>query len=589
MNPTPSSFLKWQWLGVTVVCLIFTPLLSPFPTSFLAPLNAKLTDTKFKILGPTPPSDDIAIIAIDDKILSGLEKQKLPRDVMALLIDQTFKMGAQNIGFDILFAYPSEGENPKADLILARTLKKYKDHITLGWFLDNYSNPVRPLPVFTEFVKSEGFLNAQKDLDGSVRTAKYLLKVGNTTEPSMPLATIAQRLGQTPVSLVTDSKSPIWFLGAQDTIPTFSAADILKGTEITIDAKRVSLRGKTIFIGGTAAAEVDQLPTPFDRVMPGVEIQASIADQILRHQIPKESSTTVWLLTLTLSLFLVWGFQSVRMAHFPFLLFGSLIIFIGCDLLAFSQHMFCSTALLYLTTLGSALLNFSYRFYLNNRQKNFLRNAFSKYLAPDVVKMLISKPEALSLGGEKREISTLFCDLRNFTTISEKMEPAQLNQLLNEVFTLLTGIIFKHQGTVDKYIGDALMAFFGAPLEQPDHAFRACEAAKEMVRETAKRKADLKATYGVDIDLGIGINTGVAHVGNMGSAQRFNYSVLGDSVNIASRVEACTKDYHVCILTTQATLDSIAECQRSVPNHRSIAKVVLKGKSVPLELFEVIA
>ncbi|NDG26560.1 MAG: adenylate/guanylate cyclase domain-containing protein, partial [Proteobacteria bacterium] len=248
---------------------------------------------------------------------------------------------------------------------------------------------------------------------------------------------------------------------------------------------------------------------------------------------------------------------------------------------------FCPTALLYANITLVALSTLSGRFYDEFRQRQFLKDAFSKYLAPDVVKILLTHPDSLKLGGEKKEITTLFCDLRDFTALSEKLEPQELTQVLNETFTVLTSVIFKHQGTVDKYIGDALMAFFGAPLEQPDHAYRACMAAQEMVKEFNKKKVDFKKRFGFDLRLGIGINTGVVNVGNMGSEQRFNYTVLGDSVNVASRVESCTKEFGATILTTQATLDAIRKADKSVPQYKAVAKTTLKGKSAPIDLFEI--
>jgi adenylate cyclase len=254
----------------------------------------------------------------------------------------------------------------------------------------------------------------------------------------------------------------------------------------------------------------------------------------------------------------------------------------------FPRGIFCQTALLYANTTLISLSTLSIRFYDEFRQRTFLKNAFAKYLAPDVVQILLANPEGLKLGGEKREITTLFCDLRNFTSISEKLEPTQLNQLLTEVFTVLTKVVFKYQGTVDKYIGDALMAFFGAPLDQKDHAFRACLAAQEMVQQITERKSDFLNKYGVELSVGIGISTGITHVGNMGSEQRFNYSVLGDSVNVAARVETCTKDFGVTILTTQKTIDAISQAQSKKLAYRSVGSTLLRGKSTPTELFEIL-
>jgi adenylate cyclase len=455
--------------------------------------------------------------------------------------------------------------------------------------IQNFEKPELNDTIFSSAVPNQGFANINKDIDGQARKTRFFLRDSKGVYPSLPLALISQRLGKSPDKLVPEVGSPIDYLGPSETIPRYSAIELMQlAGNRSLASENGPLKGKTALIGLTAFGLVDEQVTPFDHAMHGVEIQASIADQIVRQSFPSQPETQTRWVTL------IFSFIFLGLAHF--FRTRQVLILSGTTLLTlywldfhvlFPRGIFCQTALLYANTALIALSTLSSRFYEEFRQRTFLKNAFSKYLAPDVVRSLLSHPEGLKLGGEKKEITTLFCDLRNFTMMSEKLEPTQLNQLLTEVFTVLTEVVFKHQGTVDKYIGDALMAFFGAPLEQKDHALRACLAAQEMVQQIKKRKSEFLNKYGVELSVGIGISTGLAHVGNMGSQQRFNYSVLGDSVNVAARVETCTKDFGVPILTTRKTIDAIAQSESSKLPYRSVGSTVLKGKSTPTELFQI--
>ncbi|MFM8269511.1 MAG: adenylate/guanylate cyclase domain-containing protein, partial [Pseudomonadota bacterium] len=501
------------------------------------------------------------------------------------------------------------------------TLKKYSNQITLSWWshdlcqeecskkvdqksppnpiisgaprgkIPQFENPELNDSLFSKHIQNQGFGNAQKESDGQVRRVDYFMKDSQRVYPSFPLALISQRLGKRPENLVSITQSPIDYLGPKGTIPRFSALELMqKANDRNLASEALDLEGKTVLIGLSAFGLVDEQVSPFDKALHGVEIQAFIADQILRRGFPREPMLLSWAVIFFFSFGLLLLTPILKTKKLIFLFISVLGAGYLIDFhMLFSQGVFCSTSLFYANVSLIAFSTLAGRFYEEYRQRHFLKEAFSKYLAPDVVKILLSKNEMLQLGGQKKEITTLFCDLRNFTQLSERLDPQNLTQILNETFTVLTAVIFKHQGTVDKYIGDALMAFFGAPLDQPDHAYRACLAAKEMVFEFQKKQKEFKERYGFELNLGIGINTGTASVGNMGSEQRFNYTALGDSVNIASRVESCTKEFGVSILTTQATLDSIQKIGLSLPLHHHIASTQLKGKSTPLDLFELVS
>jgi len=581
------TFKSANFLGQLGLLLLLSVLCFPGPHGkWFTPferLEFQLRDLKFRIRGPQKPSGNIAVVAIDDASLKELAQGQWPlrRDITALIIDQVFRLGAENMGIDILF--PDQNlDHPKSNSILAAVLKKHSARIALARTPD-----LTPIPLFSEAVGTMGFVSVFKQWDGLVREVDFFAQMDEKPVPSLPLAVVATRLQKSPQELVQKQGGPIAYLGPRETLPYFSAWELLKLDPASFSPETLPLRGKSVLLGVTATGAYDQIATPFGPVVDGVEVQATVAEQILEGKIPVENNLPVWFTVLGVSLCLLLLVQQLKTSWVIAVLLMSLIGYASMDLLAFSQGFFAPTLLFYLNTLLIGILTLASRFYETTQQKKFLKDAFSKYLAPDVIKILLNQPQSLTLGGERKEITTLFCDLRNFTSISERLEPAQLTQLLNEVFTVLTDVIFKYQGTVDKYIGDALMAFFGAPLEQPDHALRACLAAQEMVREIRKKQSYFKSKYGVDLNLGVGINTGIAHVGNMGSEQRFNYSVLGDSVNIAARVESCTKEYGTTILTTQATLDAISQEARKKLAHRSVAQTLLKGKSASIELFEI--
>ena len=586
----PRSLLGKELGGFVLLALLgiyFFPLASQSPFPVKQKLQYSLTDLKFKWRGPQNPSGDVVVVAFDDKSIASLGKWKSNRQTVALLMDSLIKLGAKNIALDILFSEPEPESQSRADRLLQATFKKYHSQLTLAWAFDSDGNKTLNLPLFSHEVPTQGFINATKDADGVIRRISYHFTDREGIHPSLALAAISQRLQRPSESLVSTSQSSINFYGPTGTLPTYSALDIILAVEDS-SKNTINLKNKTVFVGVTAMGEVDQVATPFESSVPGVEVQATIADRILSNTVPKEPLRLGWVLIMVLS-FGLWAFgKRLSNSQLAFMYGGALMLFSGLDGLAFKLNYHFDTLLFYLNVFFLVLSTYAQRYLQDYRQKTFLRSAFSKYLPPDVVSTLVANPDALKLGGEKKEITILFCDIRQFTQISEKLEPAELNQLLNEVFTLLTEVIFQFQGTVDKYIGDAMMAFFGAPLNQPDHALRACQAALEMRNAIHKKTREFKEAYGVDIALGIGINSGLAHVGNMGSRLRFNYTALGDSVNIASRIEALNQQLGTTILTTEQTLTAIQQLGVPPLASRDMGEHVLKGKSTPLKLFELV-
>ena len=223
-----------------------------------------------------------------------------------------------------------------------------------------------------------------------------------------------------------------------------------------------------------------------------------------------------------------------------------------------------------------------YRYLTEEKEKRVVRNAFQFYLTKSVVDAVLKDTSRLKLGGEKKELTALFSDIRGFTTISERLQPEELVHLLNSYLTPMTDIVFQHEGTLDKYMGDAIMAIFGAPVDQPDHATRACITALDMMARLNELQAKWRAEGLPEVDIGIGLNSGMMVVGNMGSAMRFDYTVMGDNVNLASRLEGINKEYGTNIVISENTL-ALAKNDVYV---RELDAVRVKGKRDPVRIFE---
>jgi adenylate cyclase len=225
-----------------------------------------------------------------------------------------------------------------------------------------------------------------------------------------------------------------------------------------------------------------------------------------------------------------------------------------------------------------------YRVFFEEQEKRKIRGAFQQYVSPEVIRRLLTDPERVR--PRKTEVTVLFSDIRGFTTISEKLDAQELAGLLNAYLTDMTKIIFRHQGTLDKYIGDAVMAIWGAPFDAPDHAAKCCEAAVEMLSKLADLQKDWRARGYPDLDIGIGINTGIASVGNMGSSLRYGYTAMGDSVNLASRLEGLNKEYGTRIVVSESTR---TEIRSEKLLFRELDLIRVKGKLQPVTIFEVLS
>ena len=387
------------------------------------------------------------------------------------------------------------------------------------------------------------------------------------------------------IAIPTDDRGRLLinYMGPVKTFPHYSIHDIING-KIPAD----KLRGKIVLVGVTATAVYDLRVTPFSPVYPGVEIHANVIENILHHNFLIFSSLIRMIDILAIIAFgLAMGLIIPRLRAVWGALTALIIIgvFIAGNLFAFFHfNIWFNLVYPVLTMLAIYLGITIYRYMKEEREKKKIKGAFQYYLTASVINEMLKDPTKLKLGGDKKDLSVLFSDIRGFTTISEKLTPEDLVRLLNEYLTAMTDIVFKYDGLLDKYMGDAIMAVFGAPLDQPDHAHRACMTALEMMSNLHNLQKKWKAEGRPVLDIGIGINTGDMVVGNMGSEMRFDYTVMGDHVNLGSRLEGTNKEYGTNIIISEFTYAVVKESMSC----RELDWVRVKGKIKPVKIYELL-
>jgi adenylate cyclase len=372
------------------------------------------------------------------------------------------------------------------------------------------------------------------------------------------------------------------FYGPRNTFKHFSVADIIDGV-----VPRARLSGKIVFVGASAIGLYDQRRTPFDQSMPGVEIHATAADNILtRRYLARPPELFLGELIALFALGPLVGFVVGRRSRLVgvLLALGVLAALAVTDVLAFREGLLVRSAVLYLEIIVVALASYGLLYFLVFKERKRLRNTMQHYLAPSVLDEMLRDQSKLRLGGEKRELTVLFSDIRSFTTLSESFDAPELVAFLNEYFSPMTDIVLAHLGTFDKYIGDALMAYFGAPQVQPDHAARACRACLDMRDRLGELNAKWHARGLPTISIGLGLSTGPSAFGNMGSTRLFNYTVIGDNVNIASRVEGASKIFGVTI----AVAESTARAAGAEFVFRRLGATFVAGKGDAQTLYELV-
>ncbi len=519
----------------------------------------------------------------------------------------------------------------KRDNIFAKSLENRKT--VLGFVMDTDTHKgMLPDPAVTldnsikgriPFIKPEGYTanleilqasafsggffdNPRLDDDGLYRRAPLLQEYEGMLYESLALALARTALGSPELELIVKSSPDnnnelllewlkigelvipvdeqagilIPYLGRKNSFTYISAIDVLN-----MIAPVDVLTGKIALFGTSAPGLQDLRTTPLQAAFPGVEIHANIIQGILDQSVLHQPGyTSAYEFILLVALGLVLTFLLPVMSPIWGLLASStlLLLLIAGNLLAWSSYqLVLPVATPVLLVIVMFTLHMTYGFFVEARGKRQLARMFGQYVPPELVDEMSMKMEAINLDGEIREMSVLFSDVRNFTTISENMEPKQLTQLINAFLTPITEIIHHQRGTIDKYMGDAVMAFWGAPVEDPGHALHALTAAMDMIQRINDLKPEYDARGWPEIKIGVGVNSGEMNVGNKGSEFRVDYTVVGDAVNLGSRLEGLTKVYGVDIIVGENTRNTIAEFE-----FRELDRVRVKGRDKPVAIYE---
>ena len=376
-----------------------------------------------------------------------------------------------------------------------------------------------------------------------------------------------------------------------DSLPNVAVTQrILKNGHYRVATHRIAkatfFKNKILFLGATAIGIFDMRNTPFDGDFPGVETHANVVDNLLRQDFlrrdVREARVMPWVVLILGVL------MAMALAQFGALA-GMIITAVVLAGVLFADRQFLfgkGIVTSIMLPLGEVFMLYVamtfYKYITEERAKKELRGTFSKYVSPAIVNEILKDPKNLELGGRKERVTIFFSDVRGFTTISEKLDPRALSDLLNSYLTPMTELVFQNRGTLDKYMGDAIMAFFGAPIHYPDHAKYACQCALQSLEKLDQLKTEYRKKRLPLIDIGIGLNTGECSVGNMGSQTVRNYTVMGDAVNLASRLESINKTYGTRIIISEFTHIDVKDdfiC-------REIDRVRVKGKLHPVKIFE---
>ncbi|MBM4167824.1 MAG: CHASE2 domain-containing protein [Ignavibacteria bacterium] len=628
-------------LGISLfIGLIVVSLTHVFRFGLIQDIDFLTIDYRFQQRGAGKDireGGDVVIVKISDEDTKALPGGfPFPRSYYAHVIENLNRAGARVIAIDLTFATEAEGDS------VLRALLEKTDNVVLGvkaatgGTTERYeirSREQRYDNVFYDVNRQVGVVHVPSDRDGAVRRYLPMFNVEDFLTPTLAFAALNRYYGEPPGSTV--SIQPETFVFQDRAIPRYDPTSFMLNyygpvesfryvpfshvidderfwtqDELdieeqlnTFDENTMKLfKDKIVLIGSTMAEERDYhtvpIPNPIDggRLMHGVEIHATaiqnVIDQnFIRHADPTFEMGLIFALAIV-SFFVIHWFKRLRLRHVVLLEIGALVIvvlFMGAvfeyAILSFSNaNTLVSVVNPSLAIILAYVGTIVHQYLAERQQKALIRSVFSHYINPSVVNELIANPEKATLGGDKRELTVFFSDIAGFTSISEQLAPEELVLLLNEYLEEMTRIIFRYEGTLDKYEGDAIMAFWGAPIPQQDHALRTCRAALDMQKRLTVLRTKWKKEGKPAIEVRCGINTGVMIVGNMGGQERFDYTVIGDSVNLASRLEGANKQYGSNIMISEFTHEKI----KNAVTVRELDLIQVKGKTEPVKVFELL-
>lgn len=570
------------WIGLSFVLLGF------FYFGIFGSWQLLISDQLFQ---PTAFTNSIVVLTIDDRSLQSIGRWPWSREVWSDVIKKVAPEAAV-VGLDVTLSEPS---TPLSDELLSQTLATYGKSVVLASeLISSPKSPSTLLEPILQFAKvaQTGVVNVNSDSDGVVRSfnPKFSLSGVDRDHFAQKIAQLFhEKLSSDAkdkfvrISQERDSSSSrIWFAGPPGTVPNYSLTDVLTGM-----VNSSVWKNKMVLIGATAHDLHDEqlTPTSHGQLMSGVEIHANILHTILSDkQLQIEptltsvvTTTTALAFTIILTTALSFRFSTVG------LVLGVFTYLVWC-IFSFDQGVIKQLVYPPLALVIGYIAGTINRYWLTQQQKQYINKALSLYLSPSVMKSVLLHPDKLKLGGDRQTMTVLFSDIAGFTSISEQLKVEKLVQLLNHYLSKMTDLVFQHQGVLDKYIGDAVMAFWGAPLRDPQHALRACMTALAMRTALTTIRSEWKEHGIGNFDMRIGVHTGEMIVGNMGSHNRFDYTIIGDNVNLGSRLEGMNKEYGSSILISQSTYDQVRDSVIT----RELDTVAVKGKHQGVTVYELL-
>jgi adenylate cyclase len=549
-------------------------------------------DRFFRLRGPTATTTPIVIVTIDEDSFDELNLAwPFPRALHGTLLEFIAAGGPRAIGIDLLFPEPSiRGDADDADLAEAVTRAKT---VVLGAAITTMSEGFYqktdvnfPIPAIRKGAAAVAPINLNKDSDAVVRRVLLRHATGggaNADEVldgvNLALYRLAAKSGLPVAPLPAADEVLINFRGGRRSFPWVSYHRVVNG-----DIDPAVFRDKIVLVGATTHVLHDVFATPFERggTMPGVEIHAHAIETLVRgdrvQEVPWQVSTALAVLLAPLAAWLVARFRAVR----AFAAVTALLL----TLLVAAFLLFALANVWVMIVMPGVALVLGY---VAASTENFIRDQrerrrLSQFFSPDVLREIVRHREGVNLGSSRRLVTVFFSDLRGFTSLSEQMEPEIVADMLREYLSEMTEVVFRNGGTVDKYIGDCVMAIWNAPFEDPQHAAKAVRTALDFQERTLAVSARWEEKLGGKIRNGCGINTGEAVVGTMGSRQRLEYTAIGDTVNLAARLESITKDYNASIIISESTYEYVKGAFMT----RELGAVTVKGKTRPVRIFAVL-
>lgn len=570
-------------------------------------------DWRVQALSKTKPvNDDIAMVVIDQLSLDWMEEEQgigwpWPREVYGAITEFAREGGAKAVVFDMLFSedsiygraddmsfadalgrLPSVGAIALSDSNIGTT--SWPNDIARVFSqsckpISESKSALFPTADLSGAFASIGAANAEPDSDGVIRRVKLCHKFAGVVVPSLPLA--LHKLFK-PEDVFDKDEVIINYKNSPFSYDVYNAASIIQswtamqeGVPLTV--KPDSFKDKVVFIGVSAAGLFDQRVSPLSQNHPGVDIQATILDNLTQDKFIKPlpfsaqvfyliifGAITTWLMMHSKN----WWSFFIPLFILPFFIFAFGYLYYFYD---YWLNITNILTMVYLIIVFSGVLGYL----LEGRQKRYIQKAFSHYISPAIVSQLVENPERLKLGGESRELTIFFSDIWGFTSVSEQLEPEKLIKMLHEYLEALSSIIMDHKGTIDKYEGDAIIAFWNAPLEIEGHESLAVQAALACQRKLAELNPDFKKRYGVKLRTRIGLHTGKVIVGNLGSEKHFDYSFIGDAGNLAARLEGVNKVFWSDILVSKVTREKVEGI-----SFRKIGTIRVVGRAEAVEVYQ---